>query len=65
MKKIVALEVVNEIVLSLIDDEGVSYIVEGSDTSSIDGGTLTEMVTDFTINDGFILWRNQTINLNK
>jgi len=63
MKKIVALEVVNEIVLSLIDDKGVSYIVKGSDTSSIDGGTLTEIVTDFTIEGDVLKWRGQLINI--
>lgn len=65
LKEIISIEVVGDVALSAIDADGVSYMVKDADTSAIVSGTKTEIVTDFTINDGVILWRGQTINLNK
>lgn len=63
--EIVALEVVGDVVLSIVNQEGHYSIIPNTDTRGIEGGTLTEVVTDFTRNGDTLEWRGQIINLDQ
>ena len=63
--EIVSLEVVGDAALSVIDANNVSYRIKDTDTSNIMGGTLTEIVTDFTRTGDTLEWRGQIINLDQ
>ena len=64
-KEIVALEVVGTVALSVINEEGHYSIIPSTDTRNIQGGTLTEIVTDFTRNGDTLEWRGQIIDLDQ
>jgi len=63
--EIAALEVVEEKVLSVVDVSGGLYMVKSTDTSNIQGGTFTEIVTDFIRIGDTLEWRGQVINLDQ
>jgi hypothetical protein len=63
--EITALEVVENRALSVISSSGGIYMIKSTDTSDIEGGTLTEIVTDFTRNGDTLEWRGQVINLDQ
>ena len=63
LKEIVSIEAVGDIALSVIDKEGVSYMIKDADTSAIVSGNKTEIVTDFTIEGDILKWRGQLINI--
>lgn len=63
--EIVALEIAGNAVLSVINEEGHYSIIPSTDTRNIQGGTLTEVVTDFTRNGDTLEWRGQVINLDQ
>jgi hypothetical protein len=63
--EIVSLEVVGDAALSVIDVNGVTYMIKSTDTLNIDSGTATEIVTDFTRNRDTLEWRGQVIDLDQ
>jgi hypothetical protein len=63
--EIVSLEVAGDAALSVINNKGYYFRIPDTDTSNIMGGTLTEIVTDFTRTGDTLEWRGQIINLDQ
>lgn len=62
---ITGLEVIGDIALSVIDDKGKPYMIPDTDTSTIENGTVCEIVNEITIEGDMLTWSKGTINLDQ
>jgi len=62
--KITGLEVVGDIAFSYQTEDGGLFMIYDSDVSSVENGSITEIVTDFNIIEDKLYWREQIFNLN-